>query len=165
MFCWSGFNKAVDLLILSSGDLDDLGLHVVHPSLYLIQVFVHPFAFAFVIPIHLVGDDLRVSIKNHTCGPCYFGEIESCHQGFLLCFIVGCREVEANHTFNLVSFERKKHNACSTSLFVRWSICMYAPLRTLIYPFAFPIGELRYEISDNLSLDGSTRAVLNIKLA
>ena len=41
---------------------------------------------------------------------------------------------------------------------------MYALLRTFIYPLVFPIGELRYEISDDLSLDGGMWAVLNIKL-
>ena len=41
---------------------------------------------------------------------------------------------------------------------------MYAPPRTLICPLAFLVGELRYEISDDLSFNGGMRAVLDIKL-
>ena len=41
---------------------------------------------------------------------------------------------------------------------------MYTPLRTFICPFVFPVGELYYEVSDDLPLDGEARAVLNVKL-
>ena len=41
---------------------------------------------------------------------------------------------------------------------------MYTPLMILSYSLAFPVGELRYEISNDLSLDGDMWAVLNIKL-
>ena len=34
MLCWSGFGKAVSLLVLSSRDLDDLGLQLVYPTPY-----------------------------------------------------------------------------------------------------------------------------------
>ena len=132
----------VGLLILSSGDLDDLGLYIIDLSPYLLQVLLHPFALAFVVPIHLVGDDLRVTIKNHACGPCRFGEIESRHQSFVLCFIVGGREVKANHTFNLVSFGRKMHDTYSVDLPVGRPVCMYASLKAFICPLIFPISEL-----------------------
>ena len=33
---------------------------------------------------------------------------------------------------------------------------MYAPLRQLICPFVFPVGELHYEVSNDLSFDGGT---------
>ena len=41
---------------------------------------------------------------------------------------------------------------------------MYTPLKTFICPFVFPIGELYYEVSDDLSLDYGAQAVLNDKL-
>ena len=103
-------------------------------------------------------------MNDYTGGPCCFGEVKLCHQSFVLCFIVGGREVKANHTFNFVSFWRKKHDTCSSNLFVRRSVCIYAPPRTFICPLAFTIGEFCYEISDDLSLDGGTRAVLKNSL-
>ena len=49
------------------------------PPFSLLRVFLHPFTLAFVIPVYLVGDDLRVAMNNHACGPCCFGEIKSFH--------------------------------------------------------------------------------------
>ena len=126
--------------------------------------FFLPFALAFVVSIHLVIDDLRVTIKNHAFGLCRFGEIESCHQSFIFCFIVGGRKVEADHTFNLVSFKRKKHNTYFFSLPIRRPVCMYALLEAFLCPLVFPVSELCYEISYDLSLDCRVRAVLNVKL-
>ena len=51
--------------------------------------------------------------------PYCFGKIESHHQNFILCFIVGGREVEADHTFDLVSFRREKHDTYTPGLPVR----------------------------------------------
>ena len=155
------------MLIFSSRDLDDLGLHVVHLSPYLLQVLLHPFAFAFVVPLHLVGDDLRVTVKNHACDPYYFGEIKSYHQSFVLCFIVGGREVEADHTFNLVFFRRKKHDTCPVSLPVGQPVCMYTSLKTFICSLVFPVSELCYEVSDDWSLDcgmGGTECQIHLTL-
>ena len=41
---------------------------------------------------------------------------------------------------------------------------MYTPLRTFICPLVFPIGELCYEVNDDLPFDGDAQAVLNVKL-
>ena len=44
-------------------------------------------------------------------------------------------------------------------------ICLYACfIEDIHLPLAFPIGELCYEISDDLSFDGGMQAVLNIIL-
>ena len=57
------------MLIFSYRDLKNFGLQVVHPSLYLLQVILHPFTLAFVIPIYLVYDDLGVPMNDHTYSP------------------------------------------------------------------------------------------------
>ena len=41
---------------------------------------------------------------------------------------------------------------------------MNTPLKILIYPLVFPVGELCYEVSDDLSLDGGVWVVLDVKL-
>ena len=97
--------------------------------------------------------------------PCCFGEIESRHQSFVLCFIVGGREVKVNHAFDLVPFRREKYDTCTPSLPVGRPVCIYTPLWTFIYPLVFPFGELCYEVRDDLPFDGSAWAVLNVKLA
>ena len=104
-------------------------------------------------------------MNNYTRGPCCFSEIQPCYQSFVLCFIVGHREVETNHAFNLIPFWRTKYNTCSDSLFVGRSIHVYTPLRILFFPLVFHVSELSNEVSDHLPLNGSTQAVLYIKFA
>ena len=65
----------VCLLVLFPWDLNKLGLKVAYLLPYLLQVFLHSFNFAFVVTIHLTCDHLRITINNHTCGSCCFGEI------------------------------------------------------------------------------------------
>ena len=57
------------MLIFFSGYLNNLSLQVVHSSFYLLQLLLHPFTLTFVIPVYLVGDNLRVAMNNHTCDP------------------------------------------------------------------------------------------------
>ena len=151
MFCRSGFGKMVSFLIFSFGDLNNLGLQVIYPSFYLLQIFLHPFTLTFIIPVHLVCDDLKVAINNQTRDPYYFSEIKSCHQGFTL----------TDHAFNLVSFWRTKYDTC---LFVGRFVRMYTPSRMLVCPVAFLVHELCNEVSDDLPLNGRMRTVLYVKL-
>ena len=64
----------------------------------------------------------------------------------------------------MVSFKREKYDTYAPSLPVGRPFCMYSPLRIFIYPLVFPVGELYYEVSDDLPFDGSAWAVLNVKL-
>ena len=41
---------------------------------------------------------------------------------------------------------------------------MYTPLWIFICPLVFPVGELCYEVSDDMPFDGGAWAVLNVEL-
>ena len=164
MFGWSSFGKAVDLLILSSWDLDNFSLQLIYPSPYLVQISLHSFTSALIDPVYLVSDDLRVIVKDHSCGSYCFGEIKPCHEGFILYFIIGGREVEVDHTLNLVSFRRKKYNTNTSSLPIGRPVCMYTPLRVFICPLVFLVSKLCYKVSNDLPFNGGAWVVLNVKL-
>ena len=69
-----------------------------------------------------------------------------------------------DHIFDLVSFRREKYDTYAPILPVGRPVSMYTPLRIFICRLVFPIGELCYEVSDNLPFDGGVWAVLNVKL-
>ena len=92
------------MLVLFPWDLNKLHLEVVNLILYLLKVILHPFVFAFIVTVNLVDYYLGIAVYDHTFSSCRLSEIQPCYQSFLLCLVVGCREVKMDHAFDLIPF-------------------------------------------------------------
>ena len=94
----------VGVLVFLPWYLNKIHLEVAYSILHLLKVLLHPFILAFIVAINLTGHYLRVTIHDHICSSCHFGEIQSCYQSFILYLIIGCREINTNHDSTLSPF-------------------------------------------------------------
>ena len=63
------------------------------------------------------------------------GKVQPYYQGFVLYFVIGCREVQTNHAFDLISFWAVEYHTTSTCLPIRGFVCVNAPLWDLFCPW------------------------------
>ena len=153
------------MFVFFSWDLNKLCLEVVYSILHLLKVLLQLFVLAFIVAVNLTSDHLRVAIYDHIHGSCYFGEIQSYYQGFVLRFVIGCGEIELDYALNLIPFWAMEYHTSFTHLSVRRFICVDIPLWTLSCPLALHMGKLYDEVSNNLPLYGRTWAILYIEFA
>ena len=119
------------MLILLPWDLNKLHLEVVNSILHMLEVLLHPFVLAFIVPINLTSYYLGIAVHNHIFSSCRLGKVQPRYQSFVLCLIICCREIKIDHAFDLIPFRAVEYHASSNCLPVGRSISVDSPLRIL----------------------------------
>ena len=151
------------MLVLFPWDLNKLYSKAANSILYLLEVLLHPFILAFIVAINLTGYYLRITIYDQIFNSYCLGKVQPCYQGFVLYFVIGCREVQTDYAFNLISFQAVEYHTSSTYLPIRGFICVNAPLWDLFCPLAFYNSEFCDKVSYYLPLYGRAQSILYIE--
>ena len=113
---------------LLSWDLNKLYSEVVNPILHQFKVLLHPFIFVVIISVDLTGYHLGIAVYNQISSSHGPGKVHPYYQGFILYFIIGCREIQTDHAFDFISFWAKEYYTSSTYLLIGGSVYVDAPL-------------------------------------
>ena len=151
------------VLVLLPWYLNKLRLKVVNSILHLLKILLHLFVLAFIVAIDLASYYLGIAVHDHICSSCHLGEIQPCYQSFVLCLIIGCREIKMDHAFDHIPFRAVEYHTGSACLHAGRSVYVDAPLGNLFYLLVFREGEFYNEVSNNLSLYSRMWSVLYIK--
>ena len=154
----------VGILILLFWYLKKFHLEVAYPILHLLKVLFHPFVLIVIVAINLIGHYLGIAVQDHIYSSCCFCEIQPRYQGFILCLVIGRREIKTDHAFDLIPFWVVEYHY-PTCLLVGRSVRVDAPLWARFCPLAFHESELCNEVSDHLPLYGRTWLILYVKLS
>ena len=155
----------VNVLILLPWYLNKLCLEVAYSILHLLKVLLHPFILTFIVTIDLTGYYLRVVIHDYICSSCRFGEIQSCYQSFVLCLVIGRREIKMDHVFDPVPLRVVEYHTSSACLLIRRSVRVDALLWALFCPLAFHESEFCDEVSEHLPLYSYVKSILYVEFA
>ena len=58
-----------------------------------------------------------------------------CYQSFVLCLVIGCSEINSNHSFDLIPFRAVEYHTIFACLPVGRSVCVDAPFGALFCPW------------------------------
>ena len=153
------------MLILLPWYLNKRRLEIVYSILHLLMVLLHLFILAFMVAINVIGHYLRVIIHDHICSSCRLGKIQPCYQSFILCLVIGRREIKMDHAFDLIPFQAMEYHTSPACLPVGQSVRVDALLRSLFCPLVFREGEFCNEVSNNLFFYSHTWLVLYVEFA
>ena len=159
----SSFSKSVNALVLLPWKLNKLYLEVANSILHLLEVLLHLFILALIVAINLAGYYLGIAVHDQIFSSCHLGKVQPRYQGFVLCFVIGHREVKTDHAFDLISFRAVEYHTSSTCLPIGGSVCVDAPLWDLFCPLAFPESEFCDEVSYYLPLYGRAWSILYVE--
>ena len=146
----------VDVLVLLPYYLNKLHLEFVNSILYLLKVLFHPFILALIVAVNLVDYYLGIAIYDHAFSSCYLGKIQPYYQSFILCLVIGRKEVKMDHAFDLIPFQAVEYHTGSTCLPIGRSIHVDAPLGVLFCPLVFRESEFCDEVNNDLSFYNRT---------
>ena len=116
------------MLVLFLWDSNKFYLKAANSIIHLLEVLLHPFILALIVAVNLTGYNLGIAVYNHIFKFCCFCQVQSCYPGFILCFIIGRREIQMDLAFDLIPFRSAKYHTSSTCLLIGGSICVDAPL-------------------------------------
>ena len=151
------------MLVLLPWDLNKLYSEATNSILHLLEVLLHPFILAFIVAINLTGYYLGIAVYNQIFSSCCLGKVQPRYQGFILYFVIGRREIQMNHAFNLISFRAVEYHTSPTYLSIKGSVCVDAPLWDLFWPLAFHESEFYDEVSYYLPLYSRVRSILHVE--
>ena len=153
------------MLVLLLWDLNKLYLEVANLTLHLLEILLHLVILAFIVAINLTSYYLGIVIYNQVFSFYHLGKVQPRYQGFIICFVIGRREVQSDHEFNFISFQAIEYHTSSTYLPIRGSVYLDAPLWALFCPLGFHESEFCDEVSDYLPLYSCARSILYVEFA
>ena len=151
------------MFILFPWDLNKLHFEVINLILYLLKVLLYLFILALIVIVNLADYYLGIAVYDHTFSSYRLGEIQPCYQSFVLCLVIGRREVKTDHAFDPIPFRAVEYHTGSVWLSIRRSIYVDALLGALLYPLVFYESEFRDEVSNDLSFYSRTWSVFYVE--
>ena len=144
------------VLVLLPWYLNKLHLEVINSILYLLKVLLHPFVLALIVVVNLADYYLGIAVYDHAFSSSPLGEIQPYYPSFVLCLVIGRREVKKDHAFDLIPFRAVEYHTGSACFPVGRSVHVDAPLGALFCPLVFRNSEFYDEVSNNLSFYSRT---------
>ena len=85
--------KAIDEAVFLPRDLNESDLEAASSILHFFQVLLHSLVSTLVIAVDLACYHLGIAMYDHVLSTCSLCEIQTSYQGFIVRFVVGCREI------------------------------------------------------------------------